>query len=135
MGLCQLKASILGMHQHHRSLVAWAEAKEVSRAAFRAARAHWSPPASALFAQLQRSSLSIQLNIAEGFALADRGRFGNHLAVAYGSAVETEELLEFALEEGVIPKDIVEAALAHCRRCERLLLGLLKRYRPLDPPR
>src|ERR1041385_5997343 len=93
------------MQPHHRSLVAWVEAKEVSRAAFRAARDHWSPPASALLAQLQRSSLSIQLNIAEGFALADRGRFGNHLAVAYGSAVETEELLEFAVEEGVFPAE------------------------------
>jgi four helix bundle protein len=123
------------MHQHHRSLVAWEEAKEVSRAAFRAARTHWSPPASALFAQLQRSSLSIQLNIAEGFALADRGRFGNHLTVAYGSAVETGELFEFALEEGIVPKAAAEEALRHCRRCERLLLGLLKRYRPVGSSR
>ena len=123
------------MQPHHRSLVAWVEAKEVSRAAFRAARDHWSPPASALFAQLQRSSLSIQLNIAEGFALADRGRFGNHLAVAYGSAVETEELLEFAVEEGVFPAEVGTATLAHCRRCERLLIGLLKRYRPVGRSR
>ena len=93
------------MHQHHRSLKAWIEAKEVSKSAYRAARHHWTPDAAAMFAQLQRSALSIQLNIAEGFALADLGRFGNHLAVAYGSAVETGDLLELMLEEGILPEN------------------------------
>ena len=123
------------MHSSHRTLKAWIEAKEVSRAAYRAARDHWTPPASALFSQLQRSALSIQLNIAEGFALADLGRFGNHLAIAYGSAVESEDVLELAMEEGVIPQQFANEAIERCRRCERLLLGLLKRYRPLGGSR
>src|SRR5690242_3036568 len=49
----------------------------------------------------QRSSLSVQLNIAEGYSLPRR--FRSHLEIAYGSAVETGDLLELALEEGVIP--------------------------------
>jgi four helix bundle protein len=122
------------MHQHHRSLKAWIEAKEVSKSAYRAARHHWTPAASAMFTQLQRSALSIQLNIAEGFALADLGRFGNHLAVAYGSAVETGDLLELMLEEGILPEDLALGMLGRCRQSERLLLGLLKRYRPLPKP-
>jgi four helix bundle protein len=88
-----------------------------------------------VFGQLQRSALSIQLNIAEGFALADRGRFGNHLAIAYGSAVETGEILELAQQEELIPQEFADEALKHCRRAERLLLGLLKRYRPLGGSR
>ncbi|HEV8599815.1 MAG TPA: four helix bundle protein [Gemmatimonadales bacterium] len=115
----------------HRSLKAWIEAKEVSRAAYRASKLYWSAPAAAIFSQLQRSGLSIQLNIAEGFALADYGRFGNHLAIAYGSAVETDDILDLALEEHIIPREFGEAALTRCRNSERLLLGLLKRYRPL----
>ena len=115
----------------HRSLKAWIEAKEVSRAAYRAAKRYWTAPAAAIFAQLQRSALSIQLNIAEGFALGDYGRFGNHLAIAYGSAVETDDLLDLALEEGIIPQEFGMEALTHCQNAERLLLGLLKRYRPL----
>jgi len=115
----------------HRSLKAWIEAKEVSRAAYRAAKRYWTPPASAIFSQLQRSALSIQLNIAEGFALADYGRFGNHLAIAYGSAVETDDLLELAIEEEILPREFAEAALIRCQNSERLLLGLLKRYRPI----
>ena len=123
------------MHATHRSLHAWKEAKEVSRAAYRASRDHWKPAAAAIFNQLQRAALSIRLNIAEGFALADYGRFGNHLAIAYGSAVETEECLELALEEGIIPEDISKQTIERCQRCQRLLVGLLKRYRPLGSSR
>jgi len=99
--------------------------------ALRASRTHWVPYASGVFSQLQRASLSIELNIAEGYGLADKGRFGNHLAVAYGSAVETYELVGLALVERVIPVDVGQPLLEHCTRCRRLLLGLLKRYRPI----
>ena len=93
------------MQPHHKSLHAWKEAREVSRQAIRASKLYWVPAGSAVFSQLQKAALSIQLNIAEGFALADRGRFGNHLAIAYGSAVETAEILELAAEEGLLPEN------------------------------
>ena len=86
-----------------------------------------------MFSQLQRSALSIRLNIAEGFALADLGRFGNHLAVAYGSAIETHELLDLGLEEAILSEHLVQPIVERCGRCERLLLGLLKKYRPIGP--
>jgi four helix bundle protein len=123
------------MHATHRSLHAWKEAKEVSRAAYRASRDHWKPAAAAVFSQLMRAALSIRLNIAEGFALADLGRFGNHLAIAYGSAVETEDILELAMEEGILPELLAQEIVARCQRCERLLVGLLKRYRPIGGSR
>jgi hypothetical protein len=44
------------------------------------------------------------------FALGG-GRFGSHLAIAYGSAVETTDLLELCLEEGVIPLEAAEEML------------------------
>ena len=53
----------------HRSLEAWREARTV-----------------------------VQLNIAEGYAYADSPSFTRHLRIAYGSSVETGELLEIALE-------------------------------------
>lgn len=115
----------------HKSLLAWVEARTITRVIFRLTRSHWSPHAAELFRQLQRAALSIQLNIAEGHALGDRGRFGNHLAVAYGSATETAELVELAIEDGSLPKDAGEAVLMNTHKCERLLLGLLKRYRDL----
>jgi four helix bundle protein len=116
----------------HRSLEAWQEAKELSRIALRSSRLYWKPYAAGLFGQLQRASLSIQLNIAEGYALGTPASFANHLRIAYGSAVETAELLELASEEKLLPDAISGPGLVRCHRCERLLLGLLKRYRRRD---
>jgi four helix bundle protein len=90
------------------------------------ARTAWKPYASALFSQLQRASLSVQLNIAEGYAYGDSPSFTRHLTIAYGSAVETGELLELALASDIMPAEIVRELLQHNQRGQRLLLGLLK---------
>ena len=79
--------------------------------------------------QLQRAALSVQLNIAEGYALKSSRRFRNHLDIAYASAVETAELLELSGETGLLPKDLVDSTMKRCRRCQGLLLGLIKRLR------
>ena len=79
----------------HKSLEAWREAREIARIAFKLARFEWKPYLAPLFSQLQRAALSTQLNIAEGYALWSRRRTLNHLTIAYGSAVESTELLEF----------------------------------------
>jgi four helix bundle protein len=118
----------------HKSLVAWQLANQVVRGVLSACRSHWKPHAAALLGQLQRSSLSVQLNIAEGYALRKRRQFSYHLRVAYGSAVETGDLLELASAEQLLPEGHAEALLADCRESQRVLLGLLHRYeRPIGP--
>jgi len=112
----------------HRSILAWQEAKKVVQAVLDASRTSWKPFVGTVFNQLQRASLSVQLNIAEGYALQSR-RFRNHLEIAYGSAVETEELLEVLIRNGLLPEALSVSALESCRRSQRLLLGLIKRYR------
>jgi hypothetical protein len=47
--------------------------------------------------------------------------------------VETGDLLELALEEGVLPEAEANAMLDRCRRTRRLLLGLIRRCSPTDP--
>jgi four helix bundle protein len=113
----------------HRSLEAWIEARIVSRPVLRASRDHWKPHASALFSQLQRAALSVQLNIAEGYALKGQRRFLNHLSIAYASAIEVQEILELVGDETVLPGEFSEGMLEHTQRSQRLLLGLIKRYR------
>jgi four helix bundle protein len=112
----------------HKSLVAWQVANELVRGVLKACRAWWRPHAGELFHQLQRSSLSVQLNIAEGYALKGRRQFYYHLRVAYGSAVESGDLLELALSERLLPDEEAQALLASCHRAQRLLLGMLHRY-------
>jgi four helix bundle protein len=113
----------------HRSLKAWKYARKVSFAALDASRQHWKPYAAAVFGQLQRSALSVQLNIAEGYALGGKRSFANHLRIAYGSAVETCDLLELARDRDLVPADTVAQAIADNRTSQQLLIGLIKRYR------
>ena len=110
----------------HRSLEAWQEARLVVLGTIQLSRVNWKPYAAALVGQLQRASLSVQLNIAEGYAYANSPSFTRHLAIAYGSAVETGELLEVALDAHVISAEVVRPLLARNQRSQRLLLGLLK---------
>ncbi|MFI5209962.1 MAG: four helix bundle protein [Gemmatimonadales bacterium] len=128
---CQAALSISCMRDHRR-LEAWKEARVVAVAVVGLSREHWRPWASALFAQLQRASLSVQLNIAEGVTYGDSPSYTRYLGIAYGSAVETGELLELLSDTGALPKDTCGELLARSGRSQRLLLGLLKRRRPLD---
>jgi four helix bundle protein len=97
-----------------------------------ASRDHWKPYAAPVFLQLQRAALSVQLNIAEGYALGSRKGFASHLRIAYGSAVETRDLLDIAVEKALLPEALAIKSTEDNTRCQRLLVGLMKRYR--DPP-
>jgi four helix bundle protein len=109
----------------HKSLLAWQEANAVVRAVMVATRGRRHPCVD----QLQRAALSVQLNIAEGYALRSSKRFRNHLDIAYASAVETAELLELTSEIELLPADQGKATIQRCGRCQSLILGLIKRLR------
>lgn len=119
----------------HRSLKAWQQASLLARFGIRLARDHWRPYASGAFSQLQRASLSVRLNIAEGYARKSPAQIHHGLTIAYGSAIESGEILELMLEERVIGAEAGAEALEAATSCQRLLLGLLKHYRrKLDSP-
>jgi four helix bundle protein len=50
--------------------------------------------------------LSVQLNIAEGYALRSPKRFRNHLDIAYASAVEMRDLLELCGQMELLGSDL-----------------------------
>jgi four helix bundle protein len=114
----------------HTSARAWREAHLVTLGVLRLSRDAWRPYAAALFSQLQRASLSTELNIAEGYAFGDSPTYTRHLGVAYGSAVETVELLKIGIEAEVLPSHVESDLLVHSRNAQHLLLGLLKHRRP-----
>jgi four helix bundle protein len=113
----------------HTSIIAWQEARASSIAVIRLCRSSWKPYASALFNQLQRASLSVQLNIAEGYTFGESPTFTRHLGIAYGSAVETGELLRLAIDAEIVEADAINMLLKRVGNTERLLLGMLKRRR------
>ena len=116
----------------HRSLEAWKIARELTLAELAACRYNWQPWAAALFGQLQRAALSVELNIAEGYSFGPSRTYTRHLGIAYGSAVEAGELLCLATESEALPGEVARPMLEKSDRCRRLLLGLLKRRRPIQ---
>jgi four helix bundle protein len=118
-----------GGMRDHRGLRCWQEARHVSLQVLRLSRQHWCPQASAAFMQLQRASLSVQLNIAEGYTFGDSPSFTRHLAIAFGSAVETIELIELLADAEVIERQLASDLLRHSLSSRNMLIGLLKQRR------
>ncbi|HEU4571000.1 MAG TPA: four helix bundle protein [Gemmatimonadales bacterium] len=111
----------------HTSLLAWQEAKAVALGALQLGDRHWRPSLGAAYAQLCRSSLSVQLNISEGYAFGPSPTFRRHLAIAYGSAVETTDLLEDLRDSGLLAGVDLASLIARSRRTQALIRGLQKR--------
>jgi four helix bundle protein len=74
----------------------------------------------------------VQLNIAEGATFGRSKNYTRFLGIAYGSAVETGEILEMMISTGVLPAEVGKELLGLSNRSRQLLVGLLKRHRPFS---
>ena len=83
-----------------------------------------------MFSQIQRSSLSVQLNTAEGYALWYAKQRHRHLRIAYGSAVETVDVLELMREVKAVSAVNVDELIETERRVCKMLVSWLKRIEP-----
>jgi four helix bundle protein len=111
----------------HRSLRAWQKARATTLAVHRHADRRWEPARASMLEQVRRSALSVQLNIAEGYASGPGARFRSHLTIAYSSAVETTDVLELLqdLEPATDLKEIITLS----RETQALTLRLLHKLR------
>ena len=114
----------------HRDLFAWRRARQLTLEVFRYAECRWRPRWSAILDQLRRAALSVQLNIAEGFASGPGARCRYHLRVAYASAVEATELIELLETLGAEDPDALARVRSLSREAQALTLLLWKRSRP-----
>ncbi len=113
-----------GMQSHHR-LFAWQKANASAVAIHRLCVEAWTPPHAVVMDQLRRASLSVPLNLAEGHALGRGARCRYHARIAYGSAVETTELLEFLAALGLQRPVLI----ALSREVQAITLRLLRSLR------
>ena len=112
----------------HRSLKAWQEANRIANAALDLSRDHWKPHLRDVLSQLTRAAISAQVNISEGYGLGTPRQFLRHLRIAHGSSLEARDLIDLLASRGEIPRAIADATLLSCRRCQAMLIGLLKHY-------
>ena len=78
-----------------------------------------------MFSQLQRSSLSVQLNLAEGYAYGRTRTTVRFWRIAYGSAIETGDLLRLLGKTGVIDNSSASALARRNDGVQRLIWGLI----------
>jgi four helix bundle protein len=109
----------------HRDLLAWRVSNSLAIEVHRWAEGPWGPARWSTIEQLRRASLSVPLNIVEGFASGPGNRCRYHLRVAYGSAVETTAILEFLGELGATVPGLVDKSV----RVQQLVNRLWRRSR------
>ena len=110
----------------HKDLDAWKVSREIVAVPLRLSRERWHPWAAALFSQALRATLSVQLNIAEGYAFGPSPTRTRHYRIAYGSAVETGELCDHLVETGILDTAGAEVLLGLSLRSRELCWGLVR---------
>jgi len=79
-----------------------------------------------LASQMQRASVSVSANIAEGHARDSTKEFLHILRIARGSLAELETLLTIASELGYLQKKLHAELLSYCDQIGRMITGLRK---------
>lgn len=79
--------------------------------------------------QVRRASISIMLNIAEGFGRRTDKEFGQFLFIALGSAAEVQSALYIALDQKYIDESAFQDLYNQCSEVARLISGFIKYLR------
>ncbi len=115
--------------QSYRQLPVWEKAHAIALAIDAMTRRLPRGRHAGLVSQLQRSSLSIPANIAEGASRNSDKDFAKFLHIAIASASEVEYHIEFAADAGIIPRREFERQQADIVEVRRMLTGFAKYLR------
>ena len=85
--------------------------------------------------QIRRASISIMLNIAEGFARRTDRQFSHFLSLAHGSVAEVQSALYVALDQEYVDKEAFDRLFQECDEISRMISGLIKYLRGSRGPR
>ena len=77
--------------------------------------------------QLRRASLSVALNIIEGFARNSKKSYKNFLLISLGSLKESEYILNFCAEENLFQQKEIHEALQLSKELGRMLWGIIRK--------
>ncbi len=105
-------------------LVAWQRARVLTRTIYCVTRTGPLSSDRALASQLQRASVSIMANIAEGFERGGRSEFHQFLSMAKASCAETRSLLYVALDAEYIDQQTFDELMASANEVARIVGGL-----------
>lgn len=108
---------------------AWQKAREVTRLVYEASSTGQFARNYGLRDQIQRSSVSIMANIAEGHGRRSDKEFANFLNMARGSVSETQSHLYVALDQSYINQDTFSNIYALLDEISRMTNALCQHLR------
>ena len=114
---------------HHRELQVWQKAKELAISVYEVCRKRGLDRDFSFRDQIQRASISIPSNIAEGYARESAKDRCHLLVVAKGSTAELQTQLEIAHSVRLIDNTDFAELDARCDEIARMLSGLIKKLR------
>lgn len=109
--------------QRFEDLLAWQKARELTRDVYKAFRACRD---GGFTDQIQRASVSVMSNIAEGFESGTRDSFVNYLYIAKASCGEVRAQLYVAHDVGYIDTEIFKRLKFKAEECSKLLSSWIK---------
>ncbi|MBI4835134.1 MAG: four helix bundle protein [Planctomycetes bacterium] len=95
----------MGSIQRFEDIKAWQKARELVNEIYKSTSTGLFAKDFGLRDQIRRASVSVMLNIAEGFARKTNKEFARFLVQAHGSCAEVQSALYIALDQGYITKD------------------------------
>jgi four helix bundle protein len=110
--------------ERFEDLVAWQKARTLTRDLYMLTRRGTFARDCGLAGQIQRASVSIMSNIAEGFERGNRGEFHQFLGFARSSCAEVRSDLYVAADVGHINEAEFDAHMARAEEVARIVSGL-----------
>ena len=86
----------------------------------------------ALCDQLQRASVSIPSNIAEGCSRRSQNEFARYLEISLGSSYEVETQMEIAVRLGYITQEQFKKSLNSVQSIEKRLSSVINNIKPTN---
>lgn len=105
-------------------LIAWQEARALVKSVYKLTSDGTFAKDFGMRDQIQRASVSVMTNIAEGFDCESTAEFARFLGIARRSAVEVQSLLYAALDVEHIEQDVFKSHFEQARKCKALIGGL-----------
>jgi four helix bundle protein len=112
---------------NYRQLQVWQNGMEIVRRVYRLTRTFPREEAFGLSSQLQRASVSIPANIAEGHTRGTTREFVRYVVVAHGSLAELETLLAVAEDLRYVDAATIGGLTELCDTTGRMLGGLRRK--------
>ena len=105
-------------------LIAWQKARNLTRAIYQVSQKGSFAKDFGLSGQIQRATVSIMSNIAEGFERGKRSEFHQFLSVAKASCAEVRSQLYVALDVGHLSRENFDRLLSLAQEVARVIGGL-----------